>query len=558
MAMQESGSIEPVPVPVPVQVMGEPAERGRILEPGLFLLALTMMLLTFREGLTSMLLWWEEPEYSHGYLIPFISLYLLSVRLIRLENANPVPSWLGVGLVLTGLAGFLLGELSALYVIVQYSFVLTLWGLVLTQVGWRGIKVLWPVLVFLLFMVPLPRFIQFNLSSDLQLISSALGSGMLRLMGVPVFLEGNVIDLGSYQLQVVEACAGLRYLFPLMSFGMLCAVLLQAPLWQRLLLFLSSAPIAIFMNSFRIAVTGVLVNRYGNEAAEGFLHYFEGWVIFTLCLVLMFLLMTGLAMLSGRRLDDVLDVELPNRASLQGLGALLRPNRQLTAAVVLLAAGVVASFAIAGREELVPARSPLSNFPMVIGDWRGQEGQLSQPELDELKLTDYVVANYGRPGVAVPVGLYVAYYASQRKGASIHSPKGCLPGGGWVMEAFGQVRVAGAGTAEGTGLTVNRAVISMGEQRQLVYYWFQQRGRIITNEYLAKWYIFWDSLTRNRTDGALVRLITTVPDPSGIEAADQRLQEFVREVEPRLYYYVPGETVTAAVETGLSPAAEAR
>ena len=557
MAMQESGSIEPVSVqvqvPVQAQGMGEPAERGRILEPGLFLLALAVMVLTFREGLASMLAWWQEPEYSHGYLIPFISLYLLSVRLIRLETANPVPSWFGVGLLLTGLAGFLLGELSALFVIVQYSFVLTLWGLVLTQVGWRGLKVLWPVLIFMLFMVPLPRFIQFNLSSDLQLISSALGSSMLRLMGVPVFLEGNVIDLGSYQLQVVEACAGLRYLFPLMSFGMLCAVLLRGPVWQRLLLFLSSVPIAIVMNSFRIAVTGVLVNRYGNEAAEGFLHYFEGWVIFTLCLVIMFLEMTGLAKLSGRRLDDVLDVELPNRASLQGLGVLLRPNRQLTAAALLLAAGALASFAIADREELVPARSLLSNFPLAIGDWRGQEGELSRPELDELKLTDYVVANYGRPGVAVPVGLYVAYYASQRKGASIHSPRACLPGGGWVMEAFGQVLVTGAGPAEGAGLTVNRAVISMGEKRQLVYYWFQQRGRIITNEYLAKWYIFWDSLTRNRTDGALVRVITTVPDPSGIEAADQRLQEFVREVEPRLYYYVPGATATAAAATGLSP-----
>jgi EpsI family protein len=282
----------------------------------------------------------------------------------------------------------------------------------------------------------------------------------------------------------------------------------------------------------------------------------------------MFLEMTALAMLSGRRLDDVLDVELPTRASLQGLGVLLRPTRQLTVATALLAVGALVSFAIASREELVPARTPLSSFPLAIGDWRGQEGELSRPELDELKLTDYIVANFVRPGVAAPVSLYVAYYASQRKGASIHSPRACLPGGGWVMEKFGQVQVAGAGSGTGPsddpgdkpggGLTVNRALISMGQQRQLVYYWFQQRGRIITNEYLAKWYIFWDSLTRNRTDGALVRVITPVPDAGGIEAADQRLQGFVREVEPRLYYYVPGETVAATAETGLGPAAVAQ
>ncbi len=203
------------------QIMGEQSRRERVLEPGLFLLTFAILLFTFRDGLINMLGWWESAEYSHGYLIPVISLYLLSVRLISLEQAAPAPSWLGVGVVLMGLAGFLLGELSSLFIIVQYSFVLTLWGIVLTQVGWRGIKVLWPVLVFLLFMVPLPAFLQFNLSSGLQLISSELGTGMLRLMGLSVYLEGNVIDLGNYKLQVVEACAGLRYLFPLMSFGML-------------------------------------------------------------------------------------------------------------------------------------------------------------------------------------------------------------------------------------------------------------------------------------------------------------------------------------------------
>ncbi|MEO8225750.1 MAG: VPLPA-CTERM-specific exosortase XrtD, partial [Gammaproteobacteria bacterium] len=401
------------------------------------------------------------------------------------------------------------------------------------------------VLVFLLFMVPLPAFIQFNLSSDLQLISSELGTGMLRLMGLSVYLEGNVIDLGTYQLQVVEACAGLRYLFPLMSFGMLCAVVLRGPVWQRVLLFISSGPIAIVMNSFRIAVTGVLVNRYGNEAAEGFLHYFEGWVIFTICLVLMFLEMGALAMLSGRRLDDVLDFHLPTRASLQGLGALLRPNRPLTVAVGLLAVAALASFFLANRQELVPARTSLASFPLAIGEWRGREGEVSREQLDELKLTDYIIAAYARPGAGAPVELYVAYYDSQRKGASIHSPRACLPGGGWAIDDFSQVSVKGAGPDGGPGvgdsLTVNRSLVSLGDQRLLVYYWFQGRGRTITNEYLAKWYIFWDSLKRNRTDGALVRVMTSVSDPSQIEAADQRLQEFIVRAAPRLAYYIPGE-----------------
>jgi exosortase D (VPLPA-CTERM-specific) len=517
-------------------------DPGRVLEPGLFLLVSVILFLTFREGVTSMAAAWGEPEYSHGYLIPFISLYLLAIRVGRLQLVQPSPSWLGAGVVLVALLGFLLGELSALYVIVQYSFVVAVWGLIVTQVGWRGVKVLWPVLVFMLFMVPLPRFLQWNLSNEMQLISSELGALMLRAMGVAVYLEGNVIDLGAIKLQVVEACSGLRYMFPLMCFGLLCSILYKGRFWQRALIFLSSIPIAILMNSFRIAVTGVLVNAYGNEAAEGFLHYFEGWVIFTLCLVLMFAEMTLLARLAGRPLDEVFDVELPDRTALAGLVRLLQPNKPLLVAAGLLVLGAAASFVVANREEITPKHVALATFPLSVGDWRGTEGEVPREQLEELKLTDYIIASYQSPGEPLPVELYVAFYDSQRKGASIHSPKACLPGGGWQIKEFGQVVIPGAGLAPG-GLTVNRTLITLGEQRSLVYYWFMQRGRVITNEYLAKWYIFWDSLTMQRTDGALVRIVTPVLDAAAVEAGDARIAEFIRQVDPRLNYHIPGKVL---------------
>jgi EpsI family protein len=136
------------------------------------------------------------------------------------------------------------------------------------------------------------------------------------------------------------------------------------------------------------------------------------------------------------------------------------------------------------------------------------------------------------------VDLYVAWYASQRSGASIHSPRTCLPGGGWMIDELSLVDIQGAGPDD--ALIVNRALISFGEQRMLVYYWFDQRGRIVTNEYLAKWYIFRDSLMLNRTDGALVRVMTPVSDLTQIEAADQRLQDFIRVAAPRLRYFIPG------------------
>lgn len=532
----------------------EPPQRSSIVG---FLVLLVIALglgVTFFEGIRAMVWSWNvEPEYSHGYLIPLISLYLLAIRFGALRSTDTQASWAGFAVLVVAMLAFVFGELSSLYVIVQYGFILAVWGCALALVGWRGVRMIWPALVFLLFMVPLPFFLRYNLSSQLQLISSELGAGILRLMGVSVYLQGNVIDLGSYKLQVVEACAGLRYLFPLMSFGLLAAVLFRGPVWQRWVLFLSSVPIAIFMNSFRIAVTGVLVNRFGTEAAEGFLHYFEGWVIFAACLALMVLEMALFARFNGKRLDDIFDLELPERSDFQGIGKWGPPAPPVVAVAVLSAVcAFLAVGVLKGREENIPTVPALSTFPLALGEWRGVESTIGDQELEVLKLTDYLMANFSRSAVPEPVELYVAYYESQRKGASVHSPKGCLPGGGWEMNQSAEFEVPAVGP-NGESLRVNRTLISMGEQRMLVYYWFMQRGRNITNEYLVKWFIFWDSITKQRTDGALVRLLTPIGVDEDPAAADQRLAEFLAVAQPRLYYHIPQSDALVGEQTSIQP-----
>jgi len=136
------------------------------------------------------------------------------------------------------------------------------------------------------------------------------------------------------------------------------------------------------------------------------------------------------------------------------------------------------------------------------------------------------------------VNFYVAWYDSQRAGNSAHSPRSCLPGGGWRMTHFDRVEVGDVQVA-GKPLRANRVQIELGNRKQLVYYWFQQRGRVITNEYLVKWYLFVDSLTRQRTDGALVRLVTPLEIGEPVEQADRRLAEFASQVAPRLERYIP-------------------
>jgi len=147
------------------------------------------------------------------------------------------------------------------------------------------------------------------------------------------------------------------------------------------------------------------------------------------------------------------------------------------------------------------------------------------------------LAEYRHDG-SQPVTFYSAYYRSQRKGQSAHSPQSCLPGGGWEISSLKNLDFAPAsGVAH--QLHANRAVIEKGNQKQIVLYWFKQRERILTSEYLVKFYLFWDALLRARTDGALVRIASLIGPGETEEIVDQRMRQFVSALEPELNRYVP-------------------
>ena len=507
-----------------------------------FSFAVVVLLLGFIywEGLKELVKVWDtKEEYSYGYMIPFISLFLLWQKKDEIEKIDFESSWTGLVIVVIGFLLFVLGNLSTLFLVVQYSMLVVIVGIVLAYTGWRGFKVIAVPFLFLAFMIPLPQFFFVNLSTSLQFVSSDIGVWVIRLFGISVFLEGNVIDLGSMKLQVVEACSGLRYLFPLMTLGFMAAYFFKAALWKRALVFLSTIPITVLMNSFRIGLIGVTVEYWGKEMAEGFLHDFEGWAVFMACTSVLVGEMWLLSRIGKNRLPlrEVFGLELPAHTPVDAqVNARTLPKSYLAAVVVVVVVAVIAHF-IPDRVEVSPQRKTFAEFPAEIGKWKGKDERLEQIYLDKLKLDDYLLVDFAEePGKQI--NFYVAYYASQRKGESAHSPRTCVPGGGWEMSGLADFVVENV-TVNGHPLVVNRAVIQMGEQKQVMYYWFQQRGRVITNEYLVKWFIFWDALTRNRTDGALIRLVAPVMPGEDVAVADNRIQKFIQEVSSKLSDFVP-------------------
>jgi len=433
---------------------------------------------------------------------------------------------------------FFMGAISTTHTLSQYAMVLAILGAALAMMGWRAFRIIAIPLALLFFMVPLPPFIYNTLSTKLQLISSELGVAVIRLFGISVYLEGNVIDLGTYKLQVVEACSGLRYLFPLVSLSFIAAYIYKAEFWKKAVVFLSSIPITVLMNSFRIGVIGVLVEYYGIEQAEGFLHYFEGWIIFMACMTILVLEMIVLSRIgkNKRPLSEAFAIDFPDSIACDQ-----KSYRQVRAqhyVIVLIAAAILTGSMYAqGRVEQDLSRRVFAEFPLQIGEWKGREDRLEPIILKALKLDDYIISDYV-DAKGEPVNFYAAYYKDQQAGSAAHSPRACIPGGGWLIKQHSVVDVDGV-SIDGKPLRVNRMVTKKGDYTQLVYYWFQQRGRDITSEWMVKWYLFWDALTRNRTDGALVRLTAFVGSGQDIEDADQRLQVFAKEVVPLLDDYIP-------------------
>ncbi|MCG7522411.1 VPLPA-CTERM-specific exosortase XrtD [Ruegeria sp. Ofav3-42] len=507
-----------------------------------FLLLLAGSVPIFWIGLVSLGQAWTTPEYSHGPLIPVISLYLFlrEMRGMPPPDPNVTDRWPGIIVVCLALMLAVFGNLTRIPDIVTYAMIVWVGGVVLAIFGWKRGRYHQLPVIHLVFMLPLPQFLYWKLTIFLQWVSSAIGVWLVDLAGVTVFLEGNVIDLGVYKLQVAEACSGLRYLFPILSFSYLFALLYRGPIWHKLVLLLAAVPLTILMNSVRIGVIGILVDSYGIEAAEGFLHFFEGWVIFLCCIAILFAMAVALQRLGPdpKPLSEAIDLDTHGfgRIAVQVLA--IRPSFAMASAA-LLTLVVSAAWALQPEPDARPIdRDPFSLYPRQLGDWSGSSAQLDPNVERVLGATDYLNATYARPGGAGYINMFVAFYDKQTEGSGIHSPEVCLPVGGWEIFSLNPYEVT-PGVAEYGTFTVNRAVIQKGLSQQLVYYWFEQRGKRQTNDFQAKMGVVIDSVTMGRTDGALVRYATPIAPDETEADADARLIEFMGHSMGRLPRFVP-------------------
>lgn len=232
--------------------------------------------------------WWSDPNFSHGFFVPLFVGFVLWQDRRRLAAIPQTPSSWGLPIILLGICTLILGVFGAELFLSRFSLILLVGGLVVFFHGWKMLRAVLFPLLFLILMIPVPAIILNQVTLPLQFFASKLAAWSLPLCGVPVLREGNIINLPAMPLEVADACSGIRSLLSLTTLAIMYGYLLETRVWLRVVLALASIPIAVAANGFRIFGTGLLVQYWDPDKAQGFFHEFSGWLIFVVSLLLLF------------------------------------------------------------------------------------------------------------------------------------------------------------------------------------------------------------------------------------------------------------------------------
>jgi len=482
--------------------------------------------------------WYNDENYSHGFLVPLIAAYFLSTRWTELKSTRVFPSKTGLLVLSAGLLQLLVAWLGSEYFTMRSSLIVLLVGLVISFFGMSVLRKVRFPLAYLLFMVPIPYIIYDAAAFPLKLFVTRVSVATLKLSGVSVLREGNIIMFPSTTLEVADACSGIRSLLSLLALAVAFAFFLQMVPWKRWVLICSAVPIAVCTNALRVIVTGFLAQYWGAQAAQGFFHEFAGLVVFGMAMVLL----VGLGSLLAKKpkradVDEesaVVGVEkgatvaLPETA--QEPDVTTRRPAWIPICLLMIAVGLYLNV---HQDILVPMNTSFSKFPTVIGGWHMTgESYLSDSVQKVLKATDTVSRQYVSDD-GKSVSLYIGYHGGGKESGEIHSPKHCLPGSGWFEVSSERTRLE----LNGETLNLVRAVYQNADSKELFLYWFQARNKSLNDEYSLKLAEITNSLLYRRRDASFIRI--SVPFGSDQQVTLATGERFIRDFYPTIRKFLP-------------------
>lgn len=237
--------------------------------------------------------WSHDDNYSHGFLVPFIVGYLVWTKRAQLGQLSPTPSWIGLLVLVGGVGLYILGTIGVEWFVRRASMIVVIGGLILYLYGMAYFRLLLFPLVYLIFMVPLPAIVYSAIAFRLQVLVSAISADVIRLVGIAVYRNGNILEVAKVgPLAVEEACSGMRSIMALLALSSLLAYILYKTRVRQWILVACALPVAVITNIFRVTMTGILAYHFGREMAEGWLHESFGWIVFVIAFALLWFVST--------------------------------------------------------------------------------------------------------------------------------------------------------------------------------------------------------------------------------------------------------------------------
>ncbi len=468
--------------------------------------------------------WFTSEDYSYGLIIPLISAYLIWDKRNRLKNLPVKGSWPVLPLLVAAVALSLYGILGSsgnisrpLIPVLMILFAAFCFGKTLTG------QLFFP-LGFLIFMVPIPAFLERTLGMYLKSVSSKLGGSMISFFDIPVHVSGNVIDLGVTQLQVVDACNGIRYLFPLIALGFVYSYFFERVTWKKVFCVAATIPIAVLTNGLRIGITGILTNTFGTAAAEGFFHDFTGWVLFLVSFAFLFLL--------GRILRFFPPKSAPVDKTIQNSSITKGPieniNKPFVVSFAILLIVGILSLSTSAMPP-VKIRGGIASFPLAFAGWQGRSEVVDQEIVAKSGAEESFSGVYQNVRNEA-VSLYVGYRSTafMENENFFHSPTVCLPSSGW--EVVRTVTRNVSGVPAFPNLAVTEMVTESMGTKNIVYFWFQTKNQVTWNKNINRFHLALDAIKRDNTYDLFIRPIMPVLPNEKIEDAERRMDQFVRDM----------------------------
>jgi EpsI family protein len=472
-----------------------------------------------------------DSYYSHGFLIPFISLGIAWLKRDAVMRAPRDTTGTGFVWVVAGILMLLLGDFLGFRVLGQLSIIPVLTGVLLLLLGKTATKALWFPLAFLVFMVPIPPSLTQSVALHLKLVAAECAVRLARLFTLPIVREGSFIHFNNDKLLIGEVCGGLRSLISLLAVGALATYFSKTKPWARVVLLLLTVPIAVAANVTRIFLLCVVGYFYGSEIAAGKVHDISGVLIFVVAFILFFVVEAWLRRVASLPQEE----DKPKAAPAPGAVSTRKRLLRFAVLVALLVAttfghvGILDAQANAAKD--IPTEAVLS-IPDRIGTYRrvGSDAEIDDHVKRALETSSILIRGY-RSMQGWPVELTIVYAGKTRR--SLHFPEICLTGGGWDIMKQESVPV-------GILFDAKRLVLVKGDRREAVLYWFKTGDELTGNYFVNAMYWAGNQLTFGSPTSAMIKLTSPIPaGPGGEDAAFSELETFAMQFAPVLRERVP-------------------